>query len=124
MPETLRADRWLWFARLFNSRTLAAKVCTARRIRLNGKVLSKSNQPLRPGDVLTFSQGDAVRVVRVAALGIRRGPADEARALYEDLAPEAPRSGKMPPPPVRREAGAGRPTKSDRRAMDRLRGRG
>lgn len=124
MPETLRADRWLWFARFFKSRTLAAEACAARRIRINGKVLSKTNQPLRTGDVLTFSQGRAVRVVRVAALGTRRGPADEARSLYEDLAPEALRPRATPPPTVRREPGTGRPTKSDRRAMERLRGRG
>ena len=123
MRETLRADRWLWFARFFKSRTLAAEACSKRRIRLNGKVLSKSNQPLRTGDVLTFSQGDAVRVVRLTALGTRRGPADEAHTLYEDLAPQPQRPGTILLPDVPRKPGTGRPSKSDRRLIERLRGR-
>ena len=125
--ESLRADRWLWFARLFKSRTLAAKACVANRIRLNGTVIAKTNQAVRIGDVLTFSQHRAVRVVRVTALGTRRGPTAEAQALYVDLAPPEPRQRLRPRPglpPAERPQGAGRPTKADRRALDRLRASG
>ena len=123
MQETLRADRWLWFARFFKSRTLAAEACSKSRIRVNGRALSKPHQPLRAGDVLTFSQGDAVRVVRLTALGTHRGPANEAHTLYEDLAPLARRPGRIPMPDVYRKPGTGRPSKSERRLIERLQGR-
>ncbi len=87
--EQLRLDKWLWFARFFKSRSAAAALCEAGRVRLSGRVITKAHQPVRPGDVLTFPQGHAIRVVRVTGLGLRRGPAPEARLLYEDLAPPA-----------------------------------
>lgn len=87
--EQLRLDKWLWFARFFKSRSAAAALCEAGRVRLSGRVITKAHQPVRPGDVLTFPQGYAIRVVRVTGLGQRRGPASEARLLYEDLAPPA-----------------------------------
>ena len=119
-PPGLRLDKWLWHARFFKSRTLAAKQCAAGRVRINRQPAEKAHQTVRPGDVLTFPQGNDVRVVRVLALGERRGPAPEARALYEDLSPPAPRAPR-PTPPARREKGAGRPTKAERREIDRLR---
>lgn len=120
---TLRADKWLWYARLFKSRTLAQRLCESGRLRVNGEVVRKAHQGLKPGDVLTFPKGPHIRVVRVAALGSRRGPASEAQALYEDLAPPAPRRPAEAPSPVAERApGAGRPTKADRRAIDALRG--
>lgn len=119
---SLRLDKWLWHARFFKSRTLAAKHCAAGRVRINRLAADKAHQQVRPGDVLTFPQGNDVRVVRVVALGARRGPAPEARTLYDDLAPPEPRqaAAKRPPPPGRREKGAGRPTKLERREIDRL----
>jgi len=69
---------------------------------------------VKPGDVLTFPLGPHIRTVRVLALGERRGPAPEARTLYEDLAP--------PSGPSQAASGGLRPTKSDRRAIDRLQG--
>lgn len=122
--EALRIDKWLWFARFFKSRTLAGKVCASGRLRLNGEPIAKAHQTVKTGDVLTFPQGRDIRVVRVLALGTRRGPAPEARALYDDLEPPAPRSPASDDPLAfaLREPGSGRPTKSDRRAIDRLRG--
>ncbi len=121
--ETLRIDRWLWYARFFKSRTLAGKLCSGGRIRLNGAPIGKSHAMLRAGDVLTFPQGHAIRVIKVLALGTRRGPAAEAQALYEDLQPPQPR-GKPDAVSLaaQREPGSGRPTKAERRAIDRLRG--
>jgi len=115
---TLRLDKWLWFARFCKSRTLATKLCAAGRIRLCGSVVAKAHQLVRPGDVLTFPLGPHVRVIKVLQLGQRRGPATEARTFYEDLSPPAPPAH---PPGVRRDPGSGRPTKADRRALDRLR---
>jgi len=83
--ERLRLDKWLWFARFFKSRSLAQKLCESGRLRINGQVVRKTHQTLRPGDVLTFPKGRDIRVIRVVALGTRRGPAPEAQTLYEDL---------------------------------------
>ncbi len=82
-----RIDKWLWCARFFKSRTRAARLVGEGRVRVSGAVVHKPHHPLKPGDVLTFPQGPHIRVVRVMALAIRRGPANEARTLYEDLAP-------------------------------------
>ncbi|MGI9435604.1 MAG: RNA-binding S4 domain-containing protein [Geminicoccaceae bacterium] len=83
--EGLRLDKWLWQARFFKTRTLAAKIASRRKIRINRLLVTKPHFRVRPGDVLTFPQGQEVRVVRVLALGIRRGPAPEARTLYEEI---------------------------------------
>jgi ribosome-associated heat shock protein Hsp15 len=112
-----RLDKWLWFARFCKSRTLASKLCAAGKIRIGGEIVHKAHHLVRAGDVLTFPQGAHIRVVRVVLLGLRRGPATEARTLYEDLSPPAPRE----PAVLQREPGAGRPTKVERRALDRLR---
>jgi ribosome-associated heat shock protein Hsp15 len=117
--EVRRLDKWLWFARFCKSRTLASKLCAAGRIRVGGEIVRKAHALVRPGDVLTFPQGPHIRVVRVLRLGDRRGPAVEARTLYEDLAPPGP----PPLADAQRERGAGRPTKTERRALDRLRER-
>ncbi len=117
-----RLDRWLWFARFFKSRTLATKLCARHKVRVNRRIVAKASAIVRPGDVLTFPQGRHIRVVRILDSGLRRGPATEARKLYEDLAPPEPRRPDAPAPSqgLRREAGAGRPTKRERRAIDRL----
>lgn len=83
--DRIRIDKWLWQARFFKTRSLAAGVVAAGRLRLNGAKMAKPGHDVRPGDVLTFAQGDHIRVIRVLALGTRRGPADEARTLYADL---------------------------------------
>lgn len=82
---TDRADRWLFQARFFKSRSLSAALITGGGLRINGQRVTKPAQDLRPGDTLTFAQGGRIRVVRVLAVGHRRGPAPEAQALYHDL---------------------------------------
>ena len=82
-----RLDRWLWFARFFKSRTLATRFVVSGHLRINAERVVKAHYGVRIADVLTFAQGPRVRVIRVAALGIRRGPASEARTLYDDLEP-------------------------------------
>ena len=91
---TMRLDKWLWQARFFKTRALAAGVVAAGKLRLNAERTDKPARAVGPGDVLTFPQGARVRVVRVVALGIRRGPAAEAAGLYDDLAPV---TGPAPP---------------------------
>lgn len=115
----LRVDKWLWHARFFKSRTLATKLVADGKLRVNRQIIRKPGHSVRPGDVLTFSKGRDIRVIEIIALGTRRGPASEAQTLYSDLAPPAPRPKKTPGP-GRREPGAGRPTKRERRAIDRL----
>ncbi len=85
--ERLRLDKWLWHARFFKSRELAAALCTSNRLRCNGLIVGKAHFNVTPGDVLTFPLGRHIRVIKVTALGERRGPAVEARGLFEDLAP-------------------------------------
>ena len=95
-PESIRLDKWLWQARFFKSRALASKLCAAGRVRIDGEVVTKAHAAVRPGHVLTFPQARDIRVVRVVALGARRGPAAEARTLYEDLVADDARAGKYP----------------------------
>jgi ribosome-associated heat shock protein Hsp15 len=83
----LRLDKWLWHARFFKTRTLAAQLVGKGRLRINQTIVTKAHHRVRPGDVLTFPQGRTVRVVRVVELGSRRGPASEAQTLYEELTP-------------------------------------
>ena len=121
----LRADKWLWYARFFKSRSLATQICQAGKLRLSGQGVIKAHSKVRPGDVLTFPQARHIRVVKVLALGTRRGPASEAQALFEDLKPpqaesRLPRGTPSANETAKREPGSGRPTKRERRALDRL----
>jgi ribosome-associated heat shock protein Hsp15 len=119
--DQLRLDKWLWYARVVKSRTLATGLVEDGKVRLNRERMTKPSQAVRIGDVLTISVGPRVRILEVAAMGTRRGPANEAQALYVDRTPP-------PPPPAapvpllsgERPSGAGRPTKRDRRLIARL----
>lgn len=127
-PPVLRLDKWLWFARFFKSRTLAAKLCQSRRIRINRTVIGKSKTLISEGDVITFPKGEYVRIIKILKLGKRRGPALEAKTLYEDLEPPLARKeiediekkDIRTAPVAERERGSGRPTKTERRATDKL----
>ncbi|MFC3085682.1 RNA-binding S4 domain-containing protein [Tabrizicola soli] len=85
----LRLDKWLWQARFFKSRGLAAEMIESGSVRVNGTRVTRPGRDVGAGDVLTFAQGNRIRVVRILALGQRRGPAGEAQALYLDLEPPA-----------------------------------
>jgi len=113
----IRLDKWLWQARFFKTRALSAKLISGGHVRVNSRKVSKPAQPVAPGDVLTFPQARVVRVVRIVALGTRRGPAPEARALYDDLSPE-PVNHRNDVPAAPRYEGKGRPTKRARRKLD------
>ncbi len=96
-PERLRIDKWLWHARFFKTRTMAAELVSRGRLRRNGDRITKPGTSVTPGDTLTFPQGAQIRVVRIVAIGTRRGPATEAQSLYHDLAP--PSDQGTPPSP-------------------------
>lgn len=117
----MRVDRWLWAARVFKTRSLAAHACDGGKVDVNTQA-AKPAKALRPGDVVqvTLPQGRR-RILKVAALDERRGPPAVARRLFEDLTPPEPRQPRWASPP-RREPGTGRPTKRERRDIDRLRG--
>ncbi len=122
-----RIDKWLWFARIAKSRTLAAALVTAGKVRLNRVKTDKPAHIVKIGDVLTVSLGPRVRVLKV--LGERRGPAAEARGLFEELTPApvhlkpAPGTGMSEPAAVGYEPTEGRPDKRDRREIARLKGK-
>jgi ribosome-associated heat shock protein Hsp15 len=119
-----RIDKWLFFARAVKSRSLAAKLVVAGRVRINRDKAAQASDLVKPGDVLTITLDRSIHVWKVVGAGGRRGPAEEARRLYEDMSPppvpksEAVASAIVP----LREAGSGRPTKRERRQTDRLRG--
>ncbi|HYI63274.1 MAG TPA: RNA-binding S4 domain-containing protein [Allosphingosinicella sp.] len=85
MAEGLRLDKFLWFARIVKTRALAQEMAEKGRLRLNGRVVDRAHTPVRAGDVLSFAQRGEVRLLRIEALPLRRGPPAEARALYSEL---------------------------------------
>lgn len=115
-----RIDKYLWHARFFKSRTQAAEAVTAGRVRVNGDHCQKPSAGVKAGDVLTISIGSRVKVIEVKAFGTRRGPASEARLLYDDLTPprapedDAEAAAATSPGPEKR------PDKRDRRAITAL----
>lgn len=119
-----RIDKWLFFSRAVKSRSLAAKLVVAGRVRINRDKAAQASDLVKPGDVLTITLDRRIFVWKVLAAGVRRGPAEEARTLYEDMSPPpAPKGQALPDAiPALREAGSGRPTKRERRQTDRLLG--
>ncbi|MBI3458487.1 MAG: RNA-binding S4 domain-containing protein [Candidatus Rokubacteria bacterium] len=117
--DAVRLDRWLWVARFYKSRSLAHAACEGGKVDVNGRA-AKPSRVLRVGDRVRLTLGEWRRELGVRALGERRGPAAEARALYEDLSPASPRPRRAPPA-ILRPPGLGRPTKRERRLLDRLR---
>jgi ribosome-associated heat shock protein Hsp15 len=117
---SIRVDKWLWAARAFKTRSLAADACDGGKVDINGDA-AKPAKPVRAGDRVEITTPVGRRILKVTALSERRGPAAAARALYDDLTPPAPPRARQPKPPYR-SPGAGRPTKRERRDIDRLRG--
>lgn len=118
---TQRIDVWLWHARFYKTRSLATKMVRGGKVRLNGNVCKKSSTIVTLGDILTYIRVDDIYIAKVLAVGLRRGPALEAQLLYEDLTPAKEVNKGVPREvSVLREKGAGRPTKAERRAIDKL----
>jgi ribosome-associated heat shock protein Hsp15 len=89
MAESLRIDKYLWFARIVKTRALAQAMAENGRVRIGGRVIDRAHAAVKVGDVLSFAQRGTVRVLRIEALPARRGPPAEARALYSELTSEA-----------------------------------
>lgn len=119
-----RIDKWLFFARAVKSRTLAAKLVLGGRVRINRDKAAQTSDTVKPGDVLTITLDRRILIWKVLDAGSRRGPAEEARKLYEDLSPPPAPSGGVPDAlQAVRDIGSGRPTKKARRQTDRLHGK-
>jgi ribosome-associated heat shock protein Hsp15 len=114
-----RVDKWLWHARVVRTRSAAADLVMAGHVRINGVRVAAASRTVRPGDVVTIALDRRVRLLKVAGYAARRGSADDARGLFEDLTPVA---SPADPPVGARDPGAGRPTKRERRELDRLLG--
>ncbi|ABS13852.1 MULTISPECIES: RNA-binding S4 domain-containing protein [Brucella] len=119
-----RIDKWLFFARVVKSRSLAAKLAVGGKVRVNRDKIEQAAHQVKVGDVLTITLDRRILVYKILAPGERRGPAPEAQLLYEDLTPPPASTSTISPEAVapQRESGAGRPTKKERRETDRLRG--
>ncbi len=117
----VRIDKWMWAARLFKTRSQAAEACDGGHVKVGG-ANAKPARPVRLGDRIEARTPGGPRVVVVLALSGRRGPAEEAAKLFEDHSPPPPPKA---PPIMRWERGdgrEGRPTKRDRRQLDRFKG--
>ena len=131
MPGTVepirkeRLDKFLFFSRAIKSRTLAQKFIETGAIRVNSERTVRSDLKVGAGDVLTMNLHERIVVWRILDCGVRRGPAPEAQALYEDLSPPSLPKSELSPYEAAiapRSDGAGRPTKKERRDTDKLRG--
>jgi ribosome-associated heat shock protein Hsp15 len=120
--DSIRVDKWLWAARVFKTRSQASVACDGGKVDVNDEA-ARAARRVRAGDLVAVSlPRGRRRILRVAGVGDRRGSAEVARALFEDLSPPEPPRARQAPPP-RRMPGTGRPTKRDRRDIERLRGR-
>lgn len=123
MSDSVRADLWLWATRFFKTRGLAADMCATGKVKRNGHPL-KPASPVQPGDLLEipFVEGPGVRTISVRAVIVKRVGAPEAQACYEDLTkPEVYEALKLWQI-AKHEAAKGRPTKRDRREIDKIHG--
>lgn len=128
-----RLDKWLWFARVTKSRTLAATLVVEGKIRVNGERVAKPAHTLKAGDAVTIAMRQRVRILRVKRFGLRRGSAALAAELFEDLSPPpvkvnsagggATGMGLGGGADAQRVPGSGRPTKRERRELDRFKSR-
>jgi ribosome-associated heat shock protein Hsp15 len=91
-----RLDKWLWIARVVRTRSAAAKLVSEGHVRINSRRIDNPAKPVAPGDVLTVALEHQVRVLKIVTIGLRRGPAGEARHLFEDLSADL-RRGSQPP---------------------------
>lgn len=123
--DTVRIDKWLWCARFFKTRSLAAQEIDKGRVAINGQV-TKASREVRVGDTVALRQGQVPRTVVVRGLSSQRGPAPVAQLLYEETAEsikareQAQELRRLAPEPAS-TLQEGRPTKRDRRDIDRAR---
>src|SRR3954469_15395940 len=122
LSDRQRIDKWLWHARVVRTRSSAAALVTDGHVRLNGERVGAASRPVKVGDVVTVALDRVVRILKVTGFAERRGDADAARLLCEDITPISP-ARESAPSQAERDPGSGRPTKQERRAIDRLQDR-
>jgi ribosome-associated heat shock protein Hsp15 len=115
-----RIDKWLWHARVVRTRSSAAALVDDGLVRLNGERVSANSQPVKTSDVLTIALDRHIRIMKVMGFAERRGDATDAAKLFEDLTPKPEPGAPVAAASGARDPGAGRPTKQERRAIDRL----
>lgn len=118
--QEVRIDKWLWAARMFKTRSLASTACNAGHVKVNGTSV-KPAKTVRVGDQIDVLTPGGPRILEVAALSERRGPAKVAQTLYVDHTPPPPPKEEQPAVPTR-ERGTGRPSKKEQRLLKKLRG--
>lgn len=116
-----RIDKWLFFARVTKSRSLAQERVSGGHVRINGRIVRQSSHLIGPGDRIEVALQKREIVLLVIHAGDRRGPYEQARLLYEDITPLPSEEDQLGPlDQASRLPGSGRPTKKERRAIDRL----
>ncbi len=118
----VRTDRWLWAARFYRSRSLAAAACEGRKVKVNGHT-AKPHKLVRVDDTLEFAHPHGLKKLKVLMVSGKRGPATEARLLYEDHSPPQDETRFSSAQSSFRSRGSGRPTKRERRETEWLRRR-
>ena len=122
--KTLRLDIYLYFIRIFKSRSIATKFVLTNRLRISGQVTQKPHKMISIGDVLTMTINDNIKVLKVLDIPNRRGPYSESLNFYEDITPiESISKKESLKPDIKFVERVGRPTKRERRQTDRLMGR-
>jgi ribosome-associated heat shock protein Hsp15 len=120
--EETRVDVWLWAVRVYKSRSIATDACKGGHVRVNGRS-AKAATPVRVGDRVEARAGDRDRVFEVVKVIVKRVSAPIAAECVVDHSPPPPPREEYVAPLFRRDPGTGRPTKRDKRALDRFRGR-
>jgi ribosome-associated heat shock protein Hsp15 len=121
VATSARVDSWIWAVRLVKTRSLATAACRAGHVRVNGE-RAKAAQPVKIGDEIRYRESGFDRIVVVRSLLVKRVGAAIAAEAYSDLTPPPPPREEVAFAPIR-DRGAGRPTKRERRDLERLRGR-
>ena len=121
MTEKIRLDTWLWYARLYKSRSLSSKAILSGKLRVNSNKIIKPASKVKINDVLTINHLNMVRIIQVQSLAIRRGPASEAQKLYKDLSGDASEASNIKHVSEKAEKDTNkRPTKKDRRILNKI----
>ena len=121
MTEKIRLDTWLWYARFYKSRSLSSKAILSGKLKLNSNKINKPGSKVKINDVLTINHINMVRIIQVQSLGSRRGPASEAQQLYNDLSGDMIDASKIKSVSEKSKKETNkRPTKKDRRILDKI----
>ena len=121
MTEKIRLDTWLWYARFYKSRSLSSKAILSGKLRINSNKITKPATKVKTNDVLTLNYINEIRIIQIQSLGSRRGPASEAQSLYIDLTEDRIGSSNVKSKIEKStKASNKRPTKKDRRLLDKI----